>query len=246
MSESTDSWGAGTAVQVSTPPEPGSRAANWRQSKWLAVGELVVIVLIFWADFRHVIFFSKTPYLLLLGWVSLWVRKSRWRDVGLSRFRNWRTTLGLGVASGLLLEGFELFVSQPILVKLLGKPPDFEDFRPLIGNLKLTLIFIALAWTLAAFGEEMVYRGYLMNRVADLFNRTRLAWIISLIVVHVAFGLAHAYQGWTGAIDEGLSGLLLGMIYLRTGCNLAVPIIAHGIGDTIDFMLIFLGKYPGM
>ena len=75
---------------------------------------------------------------------------------------------------------------------------------------------------------------------------SRLAWIISLIVVHVAFGLAHAYQGWTGAIDEGLSGLLLGMIYLRTGCNLAVPIIAHGIGDTIDFILIFLGKYPGM
>jgi hypothetical protein len=25
-----------------------------------------------------------------------------------------------------------------------------------------------------------------------------------------------------------------------------VPIIAHGIGDSIDFILIFLGKYPGM
>jgi hypothetical protein len=74
------------------------------------------------------------------------------------------------------------------------KQPDLEDFRPLIGNLKLTLVFLALTWTLAAFGEEMVYRGYLMNRVADLFNRTRRTWIISLIVVHVAFGLAHAYQ----------------------------------------------------
>src|ERR1035438_10231353 len=123
---------------------------------------------------------------------------------GICRFRNWKTTLGLGIAAGLLLEGFELFVSQPILVKLLGKQPDLEDFRPLIGNLKLTLVFLALTWTLAAFGEEMVYRGYLMNRVADLFNRTRRAWIISLIVVHVGFGLAHAYQGWTGAIDEGL------------------------------------------
>jgi membrane protease YdiL (CAAX protease family) len=238
--------GPGTAVQESAPSESGNRAANWRQSKWLAVGELVVVALIFWADFRHLIFFSKTPYLLLLGWISLWVRKLRWRDVGLGRFRNCKTTLGLGIAAGLLLEGFELFVSQPFLVKLLGKQPDLEDFRPLIGNLKLTLIFIALAWSLAAFGEEMVYRGYLMNRVADLSNRTRRAWIISLIVVHVAFALAHAYQGWTGAIDEGLMGLLLGVIYLRTGRNLAVPIIAHGIGDTIDFILIFLGKYPGM
>ena len=92
----------------------------------------------------------------------------------------------------------------------------------------------------------MVYRGYLMNRVADLLNRTRGAWIVSLFAVHVGFGLLHAYQGLTGAIDEGLMGILLGLMYLRTGRNLAVPIIAHGIQDTIDFVLIFFGKYPGM
>jgi membrane protease YdiL (CAAX protease family) len=244
MSRSTDSGGSRTAVQESACSEPGNGAAHWRQSKWLAVGELVVVGLIFWADFRHLIFFSKTPYLVLFGWISLWVRKLRWRDVGLSRFRNWKTTLGLGIVAGLLLEGFELLVSQPMLVRLLGKQPDFEDFHPLIGNLKLTLISLVFAWTFAAFGEEMVYRGYLMNRVADLLNRTWRAWIITLIVVHVAFGLAHAYQGWTGIIDEGLMGLLLGVIYLRTGRNLAVPIIAHGVCDSIDFVLIFFGKYP--
>jgi len=60
------------------------------------------------------------------------------------------------------------------------------------------------------------------------------------------FGLAHAYQGITGIIDEGLMGFLLGVIYMRTGRNLAVPIIAHGVSDTIDFILIYLGKYSGM
>jgi hypothetical protein len=152
----------------------------------------------------------------------------------------------LGIATGMVLEGFELFVSQPFLIHVLHKKPNLEDFRDLIGNFGLTLIFIGLTWTLAAFGEEMVYRGYLMNRVADFFNRTRGAWIISLIVVHVGFGLAHAYQGITGIIDEGLSGLLLGIVYLRTGRNLSVPVIAHGVGDTIDFILIFLNKYPTM
>jgi uncharacterized protein len=226
--------------------ETGNRGANWRQSKWLAVGELVVVALIFVADFKHRIIFSKTPYILLFGWISLRVRKLRWHDVGLSRFRNWKTTFGLGIAAGLALEGLELFVTQPFLVRVLKKQPNLEDFRALTGNLKQTLMFIALAWILAAFGEEMVYRGYLMNRVADLFNRTRAAWIISLFVVHGAFGLAHAYQGWTGIIDEGLMGLLLGIIYLRTGRNLSVPIIAHGVSDSIDMVLMFLGKYPGM
>jgi hypothetical protein len=236
MKEFTNSVESGMAAPEAGHFEPGNGKANWRQSKWLAVGELVVVALVFVADFKHLIFFSKTPYLLLFGWLSLWVRKLRWRDVGLSRFRNWKTTLGLGIVAGLLLEGFELLVSQPMLVRLLGKQPDFEDFHPLIGNLKLTLISLVFAWTF----------GYLMNRVADLLNRTWRAWIITLIVVHVAFGLAHAYQGWTGIIDEGLMGLLLGVIYLRTGRNLAVPIIAHGVCDSIDFVLIFFGKYPGI
>jgi membrane protease YdiL (CAAX protease family) len=92
----------------------------------------------------------------------------------------------------------------------------------------------------------MVYRGYLMNRVAGIFRHARRPWIISLIAVHAVFGLAHAYQGITGVIDEGLMGLLLGIVYLRTDRSLAVPIVAHGLQDTIDFLLIFSGHYPGM
>jgi membrane protease YdiL (CAAX protease family) len=222
----------------------------WRQSKWLAVAELAVVVLIDVADAHHLIFFSKTPYLLLLGWISLRLRGMRWRDVGLtSKFagrRDWTRILTLGVGAGLLMEALELFVTQPFLVRVLGKQPDLALFRSAHGNLKTTLIFIALVWPLAAFGEEMVYRGYLMNRVADLFGRTRSAWIVSVLAVHVGFGLAHVYQGLTGVIDEGLMGVLLALLYLGTGRNLAVPIIAHGIADTTDFLLIYLGIYPGM
>jgi uncharacterized protein len=246
MNNSANTEGAEISLREHAPPEPGRRPANWRQSKWLMVGELVIGVLICIAHVRHFNVLGKTPWLLLLGSISLWVRKIGWRGVGLTRYRTWKITLLLGVAAGFALETFQLFVSQPLLVRFLGKQPDLEGFRALTGNLKLTLIFLALAWILAAFGEEMVYRGYLMNRVADLLNRTPRAWIVSLIIVHVGFGLAHVHQGLTGVIDEGLMGLLLGLIYLGTGRNLSVPIIAHGVQDSIDFVLIFLGKYPGM
>jgi hypothetical protein len=226
--------------------ETASSTSDWRRSKWLILIELLVVTLIFVADAKHYIPFSKTPFLLAFGWISLRVRKLRWADVGLSRYKNWGKTFRYGIAAGLVLEVFQLFISQPLLVRVLKKQPDLELFRALTGNVKWTLLAIAGAWTLAAFGEEMVYRGYLMNRVADLMNRTRWAWIVSLIVVHVGFGLAHSYQGITGVIDEGLAGFLFGLVYLRNGRNLAVPIIAHGLGDTIDVVLIFLGKYPGM
>jgi membrane protease YdiL (CAAX protease family) len=220
--------------------------SGWRQSKWLIFFELAVVALIFIADAKHLIPFSKTPFLLAFGWTSLWLRKVSWRSIGLVRYRTWPLTLAWGVAAGFGLEAFQLFVSQPFLVRVLGKQPDLEIFQALRGNLKWTLLALLGAWTLAAFGEEMVYRGYLMNRVADLFHHTRAAWVVSLLIVHVGFGLAHAYQGITGILDEGLAGLLFGIIYLRNGRNLAVPIIAHGLGDSIDFILIFLGKYPGM
>lgn len=227
-------------------PETASTTSGWHCSKWLILIELLVVTLIFVADAKHYIPLSKTPFLMAFAWISLRVRKLRWRDVGLSRYKNWGKTFGYGIAAGLVLEAFQLFISQPLLVRVLKKQPDLELFRALTGNVKWTLLAIAGAWTLAAFGEEMVYRGYLLNRVADLMNRTRWAWIVSLIVVHVGFGLAHSYQEITGIIDEGLAGFLLGAVYLRNGRNLAVPIIAHGLGDTIDFLLIFFGKYPGM
>ena len=145
-----------------------------------------------------------------------------------------------------MLEAFQLLVTQPLLAKMVGKEPDLDMFRMLAGNIKMTLLFIVLSWTLAAFGEELFWRGYLMNRVADVFGRTNAAFIVSLVIVNIVFGLAHGYQGLTGWIEEGLAGLFLGLMYLRTGRNLCVPIIAHGVSDTIDMVLMFFGKMPGM
>ncbi len=60
------------------------------------------------------------------------------------------------------------------------------------------------------------------------------------------FGFGHSYQGITGQVENIIDGLLLGLLYLACGRNLWAPIIAHGITDTIDIMLMYLGKYPGM
>jgi uncharacterized protein len=228
-----------------TTPEPSS-PKSWRDSKWLAFVEFLLVALIFSADYLKLIPVSKTPELLLLGCISLRVRNLRWRDVGFTRYRSWPVTIAIGVGLGVLAEAFQLLITQPILTKLIGRQPDLELFRMLTGNLKMTLLFIALAWTLAALGEELFWRGYLLNRVADVFGRKQVAWIISLLIVSSAFGLAHGYQGLTGWIEEGIAGLALGLIYLRTGRNLSVPIIAHGVADTIDMVLIFFGEFPGM
>ncbi len=215
-----------------------------RDSVWLIVVEFAIIAALFTADFQHHIYFSKMPWLFLLAWISLRWRGLAWRDVGLTRPANWQRTITIGVLCGIGMELLELFVTQPLLVKFFHKMPDFSALGEMRGNWKLLLLFLALTWTMAAFGEEMVYRGYLMNRVAGLFRNPGVAWLISLILVSFVFGLAHIGEGIMGQVENMIDGLLLGVIFLATGCNLWAAIIAHGVTDTVDFLLMYLGKYP--
>jgi uncharacterized protein len=150
----------------------------------------------------------------------------------------------IGLAAGAALEALELFISQPLLIRITGKPPDLSDFASMRGHVGLLLLWILLIWTLGASSEEMVYRGYLMNRVAGLMHGTRTPWIVSLLAVSIVFGAAHLDQGITGQVENAIDGFLLGALYLGCRRNLAVPIVAHGVGDTIDFLLIFAGLYP--
>jgi membrane protease YdiL (CAAX protease family) len=217
-----------------------------RDSVWLVVVEFAIIAGLFVADFKHRIFFSKVPWLFLMAWISLRLRGLGWRDVGLVRPANWRRVIVVGILGGIGMELVELFLTQPLLVKLFHKMPNLSELDGLRGSWKLLLLGLALTWTLAALGEEMVYRGYLMNRVAGLFRNPKFAWTISLIIVSFLFGLGHIDQGITGQVENMIDGALLGVIFLATGCNLWATVIAHGLTDTIDLVLLYLGKYPGV
>src|SRR2546425_1118193 len=63
--------------------------------------------------------------------------------------------------------------------------------------------------------------------------------------VLVGTGAGIAYQCLSGMISAGLGGLVFGALYLATGRNLWVSVIAHGTTDTVGFLLLYLGKYPG-
>jgi membrane protease YdiL (CAAX protease family) len=219
---------------------------NLRDNFALIALEFALIAAVFVADEYHYIFFSKTPYLLALAWLSLALRGVRWRDVGLALPANWLRLLLIGIGAGVAMELLELFVTQPLLVALTGKFPDLSEFRELRGNIGLLVVLIAAAWIVAALGEELVWRGYVLNRCTDLFGRGRVGWILSIALCSIAFGLAHSYQDVTGIVENSLDGALLALLYVASGRQLIAPIVAHGITDSVDFLIIFSGHYPGM
>src|SRR6266436_1042625 len=122
-------------------------------SKLLFVIELIVLAAVFYLDWIGILPVSKTPYLFLLGWISLRIRSLRWRDVGLKLDQPFLKLLVIGVAVGIGMEALELFATQPLLTKLLNKGPDLHEFQRLVGNWRLLIVGVVLAWLLAAFGE---------------------------------------------------------------------------------------------
>jgi uncharacterized protein len=220
--------------------------ATHRLRPGLLALEVALISGIFWADEAGWVPLSKTPFLLLVASGSLWLRGLGWRDVGLRLPEGWPRLAAVGVAAGIGMWLLEFYVTMPALRRVLGYWPDLTDFNDIVGNAALLAVFLALNWILAAFGEEMVWRGYALPRAAEFFGSGTRAFVVALVVVNVAFGLAHLYQGPSGVIQATVAGALLGILYVATGRNLVAPILAHGIGNSIDFTVMYLGLYPGV
>ena len=219
----------------------GAAAARLNTRAAAAAEVLLVVLITVGHRVLRVIPGDETFWVLALGWLSLWLRGVGWRGVGLVRPPSWTRAILVGVAVGVFLQVLSEFVTEPLLERLTGEPVDVSELRPIVGNLRLVAIYFVLVWTVAAFGEEMAYRGYLLNRAADLGGRTPPAWAGALLFVCVLFGFGHSYQGVTGMIDTGIHALIFGAVYLASGRNLWPVIIAHGVTNTVALGMVYLG-----
>lgn len=180
---------------------------------------------------------SPAVPLALIGWFSLWRRGLGWREMGLRRPQNWRRTVALGGGAGVLLQAFSAGLINPLLTRLAG-PPDLGDYALLEGNLLLFLITLLIMWLTAAFAEEVAFRGYLLNRLAD-----GVGWPLALVITTALFGWVHLGAGAASALEALVTGLMFGLVYLANSRNLWTAVLAHGVSNTLALLLIYLGLY---
>ncbi len=202
---------------------------------------LLAALLVAGANLFEIVPVSETPWLVILAWLSLRGRRRSWRHLGFRRPANWCATIALAIAAAAALQLFSEFVVE----RLAGRP-DLSDFAYLVGDLPAALAMLALVWTFAAFGEEIAYRGYVLERAAALGGHSPRAYLVAMLIVSVLFGVGHYYQGPAGVIGSTVSGLWFGALYLAAGRNLWLPILAHGFSDTIGLVVIYLGLAPGL
>ncbi len=178
--------------------------------------------------------------LFLLAWISLWLRRLSWRDVGLRKPRSWSITVLVGLGAGGLIVLFAKLV-LPTVLRLAGEEYEPGGLYPLEGNLSVFLMLLAGTWLLGAVMEEMVYRGYLLNRLVDLLGRDRWGWGTSFALSALIFSWAHGVYDFWFLFMTFLHGLLMAGLYLMGRRNLWFSILAHGTGITVNITLAFFG-----
>jgi hypothetical protein len=181
--------------------------------------------------------------MIILGGLILKCQHSNWREIGLRKQISLQKTLLFGVAA--CVAALSVFlITQVIgmsLLTVLGLVPteiDQSRFNTVEGNLPLFILMLILAWTTIAFGEEMFYRAFLITRMVDY---TTIKPGQAILIAGVIFGFAHFAEGPLGILSNGAFGILFGWIYLRSGRNLWITIIGHGLINTLRFSLLYLG-----
>lgn len=208
--------------------------------------EIAIFIAIVVADAYGFVPLTQTVILIPFIWIALRLRSEAWKAIGFSRPSHLARSVSIGIVAGVLLELFATYVTTPQISAFFGVEPDNSGLNAVQGNLTMLMVFLGLNWTLAAFGEEICFRGFLLKRLAQVFGESRAAWWGGLVLSSLLFGWGHTEQGMSGWVQEGLSGLLLGVLFLVCGRNLTVPIIAHGVSNTLAFILIYFGRYPGL
>ncbi|MCH2058084.1 MAG: CPBP family intramembrane metalloprotease [Thalassotalea sp.] len=169
-----------------------------------------------------------------------------WRELGLTLPKSRKallSSLGQALLAIVIVIAFMGLV-QPIISELLGVsiPKSSTDrFEFLLGKpLAFVTYLVVVIWIGAALGEELLMRGFLLNKLISIMGDERKG-IISAVVVHaVIFGILHISQGIPGILSTGCVAILFAIVYLRNGRNLFPLILAHGVINSIGLLGYYL------
>ncbi len=193
-----------------------------------------------------ILWIANVLMLVMVG-VIIKVRNWPWRTLGLTfgqvSVKDAFSVFGLSLL--VLIFAVLAYIMGPLLLANLIDTPqgaDFSRYDFLKDNPWGLLMSLIGVYIVSSFGEEVIYRAYLIHRISELTGNTRFGLGLALILSAVIFGLVHYEWALMGMIQTGFMGLAMGISYLVVGKKLWVVILAHAYMDTILLVQLYLAN----
>ncbi len=205
-------------------------------NKPYAVVFIMLIAPIFGFIDRNFVFFFG------LGVAFLILKRSKfeWKRFGIGQKINRKTVLNSLLIAVTLFMVFSVLI-DPLLQNWLGEY-DLSSIDDIRGNFAGYIILMIVMWVFAAFGEELLFRGYYMKSLAELIGNNNTSWLLSALITSTYFGISHAYQGLIGVVSVFLWSFVISLLFIKNRNNLLLLVLIHGIYDSIGITLIYLNK----
>jgi membrane protease YdiL (CAAX protease family) len=173
---------------------------------------------------------------IVLVWVA--VTRTPWAEVGIKRWPHWPRGIFMAIGAGALLKvALKVLVLPP-----LGMPPVNAAYHALTGNAAALPGILFLVVVGGGFGEELIWRGFLFERLRALLGSSPSARLLIVVFSSLLFGLAHLHdQGWPAVVQATITGAVFGAAFLRLSVIWPV-MIAHASFDLTGVVMIYFGR----
>lgn len=183
--------------------------------------------------------------MLILIWAGMKIRDESCLSFGLSfKIPSGRTLFKIFGYSLLvfILAMVGFILGSVIMANISGIPEqaDMSNYNYLKGNLPLLLLSLAGVYAVSSFGEEVIYRAFLITRIKEIAQGKKWSNFLAVVLSAVIFGFAHYSWGPMGIVQTFFMGLVLGICYLKLKRNLWILILAHAYMDTILLAQMYL------
>ncbi|MGR9093390.1 MAG: CPBP family intramembrane glutamic endopeptidase [Gammaproteobacteria bacterium] len=160
-------------------------------------------------------------------------------ELGFRRPRRWATVPLWAFA---IFVGFVLAQNAaPLLVAaFVDLPqPDMSRYDYVRGNVGAAVSLAIVLPITAAIPEEILYRGFLIERLSRLLAGARGAPVFAVLIQALIFGSVHFQWGIGGVFATAIMGAVWGFAYLLCGRNLWIVIIAHSLAHVALVMQLY-------
>lgn len=136
---------------------------------------------------------------------------------------------------------FYVFAIVPGIEMLTGVPIDYSSMAQVRGDLPTAIIWLLIVWATAAFGEEIIFRGYFMRQFVKFFGDSKISLTINILIFCGFFGYMHMQQGITGQLVSASLGSILCIIFYARKYDLWFMVMIHGFFNTLGILSFYFG-----